>query len=69
MHPSQVEVVRTAYRPGADELELARSVLAAAEHEGGVFRFRGAMVDEPVLRQARAVVRRAGAGSGPPTIR
>ncbi|WP_395243464.1 HpcH/HpaI aldolase/citrate lyase family protein [Agromyces sp. MMS24-K17] len=69
VHPSQVEVVRAAYRPGAAELERARAVLAAAEHEGGVFRFRGVMVDEPVLRQARAAVRRAEAGSGPPTIR
>jgi citrate lyase subunit beta/citryl-CoA lyase len=31
-------------------------VLAEARVQPGVFRFRGRMVDEPVLRQARRVV-------------
>ncbi|SFR88448.1 citrate lyase subunit beta / citryl-CoA lyase [Agromyces sp. CF514] len=64
IHPSQVEVVREAYRPGAEQLEWARAVLAAGSGEQGVFAFRGTMVDEPVLRQAEAVVRRAAAASG-----
>ncbi|MFF2370338.1 HpcH/HpaI aldolase/citrate lyase family protein [Agromyces sp. NPDC058110] len=59
IHPSQVETVRDAYRPDAEQLEWARAVLAAANGEHGVFAFRGTMVDGPVLRQAEALVRRA----------
>ncbi|GAA1945518.1 HpcH/HpaI aldolase/citrate lyase family protein [Agromyces allii] len=58
IHPSQVDTVRAAYRPSAEQLEWARAVLAAAVGEPGVFAFRGRMVDGPVLRQAEAVVRR-----------
>lgn len=60
IHPSQVSVVREAYRPDAERLEWARAVLAAAASQPGVFAFRGEMVDAPVLRQAEALVRRAG---------
>lgn len=60
IHPSQVAVIRSAYRPDAESLEWSRAVLDAAESERGVFRFRGRMIDEPVLRHARAVVSRAG---------
>lgn len=60
IHPSQVAVIRNAYRPDAESLEWSRAVLAAAASERGVFRFRGRMIDEPVLRHARAVVSRAG---------
>ena len=35
------------------------AVLAAAEGERGVFTYDGRMVDEPVLRLARGVLRRA----------
>ena len=37
----------------------ARGVLSAAEGERGVFTYEGRMVDEPVLRHARATLRRA----------
>ncbi|MCR2809886.1 MULTISPECIES: CoA ester lyase [unclassified Microbacterium] len=59
IHPSQVQIIRDAYRPTPAALAWARSVLAAAETEGGVFTHRGRMVDEPVLRHARATLRRA----------
>jgi citrate lyase subunit beta/citryl-CoA lyase len=59
IHPSQVAVIRDAYRPTASQVEDARELLAAAELEGGVFTFRGRMVDEPVLRHARATLARA----------
>lgn len=58
IHPSQVSVIRAAYRPDAASLAWARDVLTAAETERGVFRFRGQMIDEPLLRHARAVVAR-----------
>ncbi|WP_308491092.1 HpcH/HpaI aldolase/citrate lyase family protein [Microbacterium terrisoli] len=59
IHPSQVAAIRGAYRPDAKTVAWARAVLAAAEAERGVFAFDGRMVDEPVLRHARAVLSRA----------
>jgi citrate lyase subunit beta/citryl-CoA lyase len=60
IHPSQVDVIRAAYRPSAKDVAWARAVLAAAESAGGVFTYDGRMVDEPVLRHARGLVARAG---------
>lgn len=59
IHPSQVAVIRDAYRPDAKTVAWARAVLAASEREQGVFTHDGRMVDEPVLRHARGVLRRA----------
>jgi citrate lyase subunit beta/citryl-CoA lyase len=61
IHPSQVDAIRLAYRPTTDEVVFATALLAAAAREAGVFRFEGRMVDEPVLRHARAVLRRSSA--------
>jgi citrate lyase subunit beta/citryl-CoA lyase len=60
IHPNQVAAIRAAYRPDEATVRWAHAVLAAAEVERGVFRFEGRMIDEPVLRHARAVVSRAG---------
>jgi citrate lyase subunit beta / citryl-CoA lyase len=60
IHPSQVETIRDAYRPDEQAVESARAVLAAAAEHGGVFRFRGQMVDAPVLAHAQALIRRSG---------
>ncbi|WP_373199226.1 HpcH/HpaI aldolase/citrate lyase family protein [Mycobacterium marinum] len=60
IHPSQVEVVRKAYRPDEEKLSWARRVLVAARTERGVFAFEGQMVDSPVLRHAEMLLRRAG---------
>ena len=53
IHPSQVTIIRDAYRPDEKTVDWARGVLAAAETERGVFTYDGRMVDEPVLRHAR----------------
>ena len=58
IHPSQVAVVRTAYKPTEQEAAWASRVLAAAATQPGVFQFEGQMVDEPVIRQARAILAR-----------
>ena len=58
IHPGQVSTIRAAYAPDAETLAWARDVLAAAEGERGVFRFRGRMIDEPLLRHARSVAAR-----------
>jgi citrate lyase subunit beta/citryl-CoA lyase len=60
IHPSQVPVIRAAYRPDDVTVAWARRVLAAADTARGVFSFEGTMVDEPVLRHARAVLSRVG---------
>ncbi|WAC93142.1 HpcH/HpaI aldolase/citrate lyase family protein [Mycobacterium sp. Aquia_213] len=60
IHPTQVPVVRKAFRPTEEKLDWARRVLAAAQNERGVFAFEGQMVDSPVLKHAAALVRRAG---------
>lgn len=59
IHPSQVEAIRAAYRPSAEEEQFARDLLAEAQHHGGVFTFRGKMVDGPILRHAEQTLRRA----------
>lgn len=58
IHPAQVPVIRAAYRPDAAARAWARGVLAAAAGARGVFTYEGRMVDEPVLRHARAVLAR-----------
>ena len=58
IHPSQVAVIRDAYRPDENDVSWARAVLSAAQTERGVFAFDGRMVDEPVLRHARSLLRR-----------
>jgi citrate lyase subunit beta/citryl-CoA lyase len=60
IHPSQVPVVREAFRPSEEKLDWARRVLAAAQNERGVFAFEGQMVDSPVLKHAAAMLKRAG---------
>ena len=59
IHPAQVPVVREAYTPTDDELEYAQALLAEVAHHGGVFRFRGTMVDGPLIAHAQNVVARA----------
>ena len=58
LHPCQVPMVRAAYRPTPQAVDDAVALLAAAERSGGVFAWRGRMVDEPLLRQARRILNR-----------
>ena len=64
IHPTQVAVVREAYRPSEDKVDWARRVLVAAKSERGVFAFEGQMVDSPVLKHAQMLLRRAGEPTG-----
>lgn len=59
IHPSQVAIIRDAYRPDDKTVAWARRVLEAASGERGVFSYEGRMVDEPVLRHARGVLARS----------
>jgi citrate lyase subunit beta / citryl-CoA lyase len=56
IHPVQVEVVRSAFRPSPERVAWAHRVLAASGSERGAFRFEGRMIDAPILQQARRVL-------------
>lgn len=60
IHPSQIPVVRKAYRPTEEKIAWAQRLLAAAQTEHGVFAFEGQMVDSPVFKHAEQILRRAG---------
>ncbi|GAA5160660.1 MULTISPECIES: HpcH/HpaI aldolase/citrate lyase family protein [Amycolatopsis] len=60
IHPSQVPVIREGYRPTAEQVAWAESLLRAAEAAGfGVFTHEGRMVDGPVFAQAQRILSRA----------
>lgn len=59
IHPSQVSTILKAFVPSEQEYAWAQSVIAAASTERGVFQHNGMMVDEPVLRHAASILRRA----------
>lgn len=60
IHPSQVDIIRAAYRPTDDEICWAQEVLGAdKDNTGGVFQVGGQMIDSPLLGQAEAIMRRA----------
>lgn len=58
IHPAHVALIRAAFRPSETEVRRAEALLDAARDapDTGVFSFEGRMVDEPLLRHARAVV-------------
>jgi citrate lyase subunit beta/citryl-CoA lyase len=60
IHPGQVGVVRDAFAPTGEELDWAERVLSAAQTSAGVFAFEGRMVDQPILSQARRLLRASG---------
>lgn len=57
IHPQQVEGVHAAFRPGEDELDWARRVVAAdAAAQGAAVQLDGRMVDLPVVLRARRLL-------------
>jgi citrate lyase subunit beta/citryl-CoA lyase len=69
IHPSQVSVVNEIFSPGAEEIERAVRLLAAAESAWalgeGAFLHDGDMVDLPVVERARGLLARAGQRTRP----
>jgi citrate lyase subunit beta/citryl-CoA lyase len=55
VHPSQVPVVRAAFRADEAQVAWARRVLAAAR-DGGAIAVDGQMIDAPLIRQAEAIL-------------
>ena len=66
IHPGQVAVINAAFTPGEAALADARAVVAAfaAAPGAGALQLDGRMIDAPHLKQARALLARAGEGSG-----
>ncbi len=64
VHPSVVPILNRAFAPSEEQLNRARRLIAAAgdakARGEGAFAFEGKMVDEPVVRRARALLARAG---------
>lgn len=64
IHPGQVGIANDVFTPSPDEVERAGRLVAAydAASAGGVaaIDFEGQMVDEPIARQARRLLRLAG---------
>jgi citrate lyase subunit beta/citryl-CoA lyase len=60
IHPSQVPLANRVFSPSPEQLERARRLLAAYEAAAtsgeAVIAFDGQMVDEPMARQARALL-------------
>ncbi len=54
IHPGQVELIRHAFAPTAEQIAWAEQVLAA---ESGASRLGGQLVDEAVRKQARRILR------------
>jgi len=58
IHPSQIETVHAAFAPSQEQVAWAQEVVQTFETSGaGVAVVRGKMVDEPVVNQARKILR------------
>ena len=61
IHPAQVPLAHAAFTPSEEQVDWARRVLAASEQVGGgVAVVDGAMVDGPLVAQARRILTLAG---------
>lgn len=58
IHPTQIPVIRAAFRPSEAEVDRARRILAEVKGRGA-FTFEGELIDEPILRRARHLIRLA----------
>ena len=62
IHPAQVATINAAFTPDAAQVVHARAIVAAfaAQPDAGALQVDGRMVDAPHLKQARAILDRAG---------
>lgn len=65
VHPSQLDVIREAFRPGDDDLAWARQVLAALRGGGVATLASGEMVDPAMRARAEGILELAGRLSAP----
>ena len=67
VYPSVGPILNRAFSPSGEALDRASRLIAAAEEAKargeGAFAFEGKMVDEPVVKRARALLERGGASA------
>lgn len=56
IHPAQVEAVRAALMPSAEQIAWAKRVIAATESNAGAVKVDGKMVDRPVILKAQRIL-------------
>lgn len=64
IHPSHISIINTEFMPKKQEIEYAENLINALREQeketAGAFRFRGAMIDPPIIQRAYDVLKRAG---------
>ncbi|MEO1038483.1 MAG: CoA ester lyase [Pseudomonadota bacterium] len=61
IHPAQISTVNAVFTPSAAELDEARAVIAALDDAGGgAALLNGKLIEAPIIRRARRVLRAAG---------
>ena len=62
IHPAQVAAINAAFTPSQEDVAMARRIVAAFEADpgAGALQLDGRMIDAPHLKQARALITRAG---------
>jgi citrate lyase beta subunit len=64
IHPSHIGMVNQVFAPTAEELDWARRIIESAEQAGaagrGAYAMDGAMVDEAIIKRARAILEESG---------
>nr|WP_047165494.1 CoA ester lyase [Sphingomonas sp. Y57] len=66
IHPAQVAIINAGFSPSEAEIAHARAVIAmfAANPGAGALKLDGKMIDRPHLKQAQALLERAGVAAG-----
>jgi citrate lyase subunit beta / citryl-CoA lyase len=60
IHPNQIETVHQAMAPSDEEIALAQEIVSVFENSGrGVVVVHGKMIDEPVVAQARKLLKQS----------
>ncbi len=63
IHPAQLDAIREGFRPTVAEVKKAKDIIAASGgKDKGARKFEGAMVDAPIVEQARRVLKQVGLG-------
>lgn len=60
IHPAQLPAIRAGFKPSAAEIERAKKIVSASGKSTGAIKVDGAMVDAPIIEQAKRVLRLAG---------
>ena len=63
IHPSQVETIQEIYGPSPQRVDWAKRVIETSKEEAakgiGAFVVDGKVIDEPVMKEARRIIKEA----------